>query len=188
VAAATQRAINDLRDSITLISGSDLEKNFVRLRQDIQQRATEQLGVVSAGLSGRDRARLNQVFSPGALQNAGSFDELVNNIRQWQSMFQAGSVQWEYFNDLIEYAGVVWEDFNNQIRGITDGLRNVPSGFKIALAQFNATAVSPTASPLLNRYGLDVTVHFNPSGVFETVETQAVMKIRSGGRPAWERA
>jgi hypothetical protein len=166
-----QAAVNNIRAEIARMGGDTELANFFDL-QSQTQRQLESLGVPTGGLLDTQninelRAWLQAVADSPVADLAGWNDE-VGLVMTWL----AGKMK----------------ELGQEFSGLTDSMRNIPTGFKIALAQFNATAVSSGVSPLVNRYGVDVRVTFDPAGVFKTVETQAVQVIRSGGRPAWERA
>jgi hypothetical protein len=162
-AARMASAVNDINLEIARMRGQTETAQFLELRAGVLQRL-EGFGITA---------------SPK-----------VNNLQELLEWLQNLNVPFR--NDEVDLV-LDWliesmKDLGNTVNGLNSSLRNIPTGFKIAFAEFNATSVAPTASALTQRYGIDVRVTFDPAGVFKVTEAQAVQVIRSGGRPAWERA
>lgn len=159
-------AMTSLRDAITLASGSDAEKTFVNIRQQLEQNLSN--------------AGINANF--GGLTSGAEVLKRLREMRDFAATIPFNSGMVERFNEAIRLGEILFGDLNEQVRGLTDGLRNIPEGYKIALATFNATTPTPSAS------ASRIVVHVvaEPEGIFRVVENQAVRKQRAGGTLEWE--
>lgn len=166
-AAQMRHAMMNFRDAITYVSGTDAEKAFASARSQI----TQQLAAVGM---------------PVDLSGTRNFAEMIAFLEKQRDIWGAlvpGAL--EAFNLAIELAQGHFKNLNNEVDRLTSGLRNMPSGFKVNLAEYNATR--PTAA-VAGAGGASMTIRIvaEPEGIFRVVETQAVRKIRSGGVPQWE--
>lgn len=162
-------AIQSLSDALVMVSGSATERAFIGIRNRVSQ-----LGGVDLS---HTQNQQQMIAALTALRDAWTHDPKT----------------WERLNSALALAQAEFDALSKTVGGLNDSMRNIPAGFKINLATFNATDVSG-AGGNSGGYGLwnykpkPVVVHIvaEPEGVFRVVEGQAVRKIRSGGTLAWE--
>lgn len=125
-----QIAMGNFQDAITDVVGTDAEKAFIRGRQQIESLLQGALG---------------QFVDLSAFK---SFEEVIKFFKD--TLFGIRdlpqSESFKAFTAALELAEVLFADLNNEIANTVSELRNVPEGFKIALARFSASdAMLPTA-------------------------------------------
>lgn len=131
-----QVAMANIQDAITFASGSDAEQAFVQARQQIQQLMEGLVGDIDL-----------TVF--------GSFEELIQFFKDTLSNIRdmPDSEHFRAFTAGLELAEALFGNLNEELNNVTESLRNVPEGFKIALARFEATegvAVATVARGVIN--------------------------------------
>lgn len=146
-----------------------------QLVQDAQRRINEAFEIILQGVSGRDRAAIGIPRLDASVDTMAEFEAEMARIReQWI----AAGLSMDDFNVMLEIARENFDRLNDSLR---DAARNIPQGYKIALAQFNAT--TPTAAAPRT---LRVIIQAEPRGIFRAVEQEAVIVRRTGGQLAWE--
>lgn len=190
-AAQMRMSINSIRAEIAAWSGDETAARFFRMQSDFIDR------LKSAGL-----------YSPDAgLEKATTAEELKAAFEAWVKRMLANPREviaggfadaFKNVPDLMKWLEGAIENLGKTITTVNDALRNMPAGWKVNLAAFNATSVGPTGapsgpigSPGDRRYGNVTFVIENvnassPEDFLSKVEIAAVRKIRSGGRLRWE--
>lgn len=155
IAAAQQRMVQSLRDSVINLTGSTSDKALVDVRKTI---ADQVAALVAGGLvnfpigttgSARERAARSGVARDAFLAqlgNVGSFDALIKMVEGMKPLFGTTNQGLDAYNDLLKLVTALTDNAKKEIEGLgnaakaaSEALRNVPQGFKIALARFNAT-------------------------------------------------
>lgn len=161
-------AVRRINDQIITLTGTDLEQAFVRARQAVSDVLSELFGG-DFGIHFAD-------FT--------TFDALLAELqRLYEFALQFGTIaQQEAYAAAIELATAHLDSFSS---ALSDATRNIPSGYKIALAEFNATTPSPAMAGAVGT-NLTITLHAEPAGFFRSMEGRAVQIKKTGGVLAWE--
>lgn len=160
-------AMANFQDAIIFATGSDAEQSFARARA--------QIGSLLEGAGqGADLSQFK------------TFEDLIEFIKGvlYGIRDLPDSEAFQAWTAALELSEGLFENLNEELSNLTDTLRNIPQGYKVALAQFNATA--PAASMAGTTPNLTVTIKAEPEGIFRTVERRAVQVKRTGGQLAWE--
>jgi hypothetical protein len=168
-----QLSMNNIRAEIAHLRGDTGLENLVQLQEETIRRL-EQLGVHTSSMGIEKTKSVEELLALiTRLSNSAPF------IPNQQGYDEALALTLEWLTESMKHLG-------DEVNRVTDGMRNVPTGFKINLAEFNATEVAAGPAFSTARGGVVVHVIAEPEGVFRVVEDQAVRRIRAGGQPAWE--
>lgn len=181
MAAALRRMSQSLATELAILRGGEggaIAQNV----QDVQRRIDEAWSIRSTGLSGRDRAAFaaaKPTFGPD-VDTMAEFEAAMEKARA--AWIEAGFSATDWAN-ISEIATLNFERFLDSVNAASDALLHMPDGYKMALAQFNATI--PTTPAQHTQRPVVVHVIAEPEGIFRVVEDEGVRRLRTGGMIAW---
>lgn len=130
--------VSNLHDMLISISGSDADKRLLNIRNAI---GPEIQKLLQSGLLQAVRVLpgFNFVAADTNLSKAKTFDELVAMIKALQPFFKQTPEGLDAFNTLLAITVGLQQEVNDGLKEFSEALRNVPTGFKIAAARYNAS-------------------------------------------------
>lgn len=179
----TNQIIRDTKAWLLQLNGSDMEKAFAAFRDKI----LAQVDAFVAAMPGGARERQERARQLAPLREAKTFAEFQSALQALGPLFAQSANGLEIWNNLLKISEAEWKAANEQVREFSDALRNMPSGWKVNLATFNASQPTTVGGAATAAARVPVVrIVAEPAGIFRVVEDQAVRKVRSGGVPAWE--